>query len=46
MTSADPVLDLTVRELQCAVHEELTQLPEKYRVGIVLCYLEGKSQLD
>lgn len=41
---ADPLDDLTVRELRQALHEELRQLPEKYRAPLVLCYLEGKTQ--
>ncbi len=40
----DPLDDLTVRELRQALHEELRQLPEKYRAPLILCYLEGKTQ--
>jgi hypothetical protein len=40
----DPLDDLTVRELRQALHEELRQLPEKYRTPLILCYLEGKTQ--
>jgi RNA polymerase sigma factor (sigma-70 family) len=36
--------DLTWREVQAALHEELTRLPERYRVALVLCYLESKTQ--
>jgi RNA polymerase sigma factor (sigma-70 family) len=36
--------DLTWRELRQVVHEELNRLPEKNRLPLVLCYLEGKTQ--
>jgi RNA polymerase sigma factor (sigma-70 family) len=36
--------DLSWREVQCAVHEELGRLAERYRDPLVLCYLQGKSQ--
>jgi cytochrome c peroxidase len=36
--------DLTWREMQAILHEELTGLAERYRVPLVACYLEGKTQ--
>jgi cytochrome c peroxidase len=36
--------NLTWREAQQILHEELTGLAERYRVPLVACYLEGKTQ--
>jgi cytochrome c peroxidase len=36
--------DLTWREMQEILHQELTGLTERYRVPLVACYLEGKTQ--
>jgi RNA polymerase sigma factor (sigma-70 family) len=44
MAAADPTLDMTVRDLHRVLHEELRRLPEKYRLPLMLCYLEGRSQ--
>jgi len=36
--------DLSWREVRRLLHEELNMLSERYRVPLVLCYLEGKTQ--
>jgi RNA polymerase sigma factor (sigma-70 family) len=41
---ARPLDDLTWRELRQVLHEELGQLPEKNRLPILLCHLEGRTQ--
>ncbi len=44
MAAVDPTLDMTLRDLRRVLHEELRRLPDKYRLPLVLCYLEGRSQ--
>jgi RNA polymerase sigma factor (sigma-70 family) len=39
-------LDLSWREVQDGLHDELARLPEKYRGPLVLCYLEGQTQSE
>jgi RNA polymerase sigma factor (sigma-70 family) len=42
----DPVADVTWRELQSVLHEELHKLPGRYRKSLILCCLEGKAHHD
>jgi RNA polymerase sigma factor (sigma-70 family) len=40
----DAMADVTLRELQSVLDEELTLLPKKYRIPLILCCLEGKAR--
>jgi RNA polymerase sigma factor (sigma-70 family) len=41
---ADPLDELSGRELLAVFDEELHKLPERLRLPLVLCYLEGKAR--
>src|SRR5262249_3480736 len=42
--SADAPPDLGWREACAILHEELDRLPDRFRLPLLLCYLEGKSR--
>src|SRR5437773_2234678 len=43
MSTVDPMLEVSGRELRSVLDAEMSHLPEKYRAPLILCYLEGKT---
>jgi len=43
-TGKFPPEEVTWRELRAVLDAELEQLPEKWRLPLILCYLEGRTQ--
>jgi RNA polymerase sigma factor (sigma-70 family) len=44
LPAADPLAEITLRELQGVLAEELARLPAKYRAPLILCCLEGTAR--
>src|SRR5712692_7127322 len=42
----DPGADAERRELHLVIDDEVNRLPEKYRLPLVLCYFEGRSNSE
>jgi RNA polymerase sigma factor (sigma-70 family) len=43
-TLTDPLEDVSARELRAVLDEELTRLPARYRLPLLLCYVEEQTR--
>ena len=43
-SAQSPLDSLTARELLTAIEDEIARLPERYRLPLILCYLDGLSK--
>jgi len=46
MPTPSATSDMTLDELRTILDEEISQLPQKYSLPLVLCYLEGKTNAE
>jgi RNA polymerase sigma factor (sigma-70 family) len=46
MPTSTAASDMTLDELRSILDEEISQLPQKYSLPLVLCYLEGKTNAE
>jgi len=43
---SDPTIDVAWREVRSVLDQEMYRLPERYRLPLVLCYLQGKTHIQ
>ena len=46
LNRAEPPKEQDIEELRLVIDDELSRLPESFRMPVVLCDLEGKTQIE